>query len=115
MLVKKWMSRKVIAVDPDDSMLNAVNLLREHDIRMLPVIKDGKLVGGVTDRDIKRSSALHATTLEIHELMYLISKALFLKWMPSLKNRETAWTGSGKKTTCVAPAEITAPTHGSPT
>lgn len=74
MLVKNWMSRKVITVGPDDSMLNAVNLLREHDIRMLPVLRDGKLVGVVTDRDIKRSSASDATTLEIHELMYLISK-----------------------------------------
>ncbi len=74
MLVKNWMSRKVITVGPDDSMLNAVNLLREHDIRMLPVLKDGRLIGVVTDRDIKRSSASDATTLEIHELMHLISK-----------------------------------------
>jgi len=33
-----------------------------------------KLVGIVTDRDIKRSSASDVTSLEIHELLYLISK-----------------------------------------
>lgn len=74
MLVKKWMSTKVVSIGPEDSMLNAVNLLREHHIGRLPVLKDGKLVGILTDRDVKRSSASDASTLEIHELMYLISK-----------------------------------------
>ena len=37
-------------------------------------MKRGKLVGIVTDRDLKRSSPSDATTLEIHELLYLISK-----------------------------------------
>jgi len=37
-------------------------------------MKRGKLVGIVTDRDLKRSSASDATTLEIHELLFLISK-----------------------------------------
>ena len=41
---------------------------------MVPVMKRGKLVGIVTDRDLKRSSPSDATTLEIHELLYLISK-----------------------------------------
>lgn len=48
--------------------------LKENDIRMLPVTKKGELVGIVTDRDLKRASASDATTLEVHELLYLISK-----------------------------------------
>ena len=43
-------------------------------IGMVPVMKRGKLVGIVTDRDLKRSSPSDATTLEIHELLFLISK-----------------------------------------
>ncbi len=74
MLVKNWMSQPVITIEASDSMLNAVNLLKEHDIRMLPVMKKGKLVGIVTDRDLKEASASDATTLEVHELLYLISK-----------------------------------------
>ncbi|MFO7965401.1 MAG: CBS and ACT domain-containing protein [Desulfobacterales bacterium] len=73
MLVKDWMSKTVVAVDADASMADAVKLLKEHHIRMLPVMSNGKLVGVVTDRDIKRASASDATTLEIHELLYLIS------------------------------------------
>ena len=74
MLVKNWMSKEVITADVNDSMQDAIKLLKEHDIRMLPVTKKGKLVGIVTDRDLKRASASDATTLEIHELLYLLSE-----------------------------------------
>jgi acetoin utilization protein AcuB len=67
------MSKPVITVDVNDSMQNAVKLLKQHDISMLPVMKKGRLVGIVTDRDLKRASASDATCLEIHELLYLIS------------------------------------------
>ncbi|MGD2036612.1 MAG: CBS and ACT domain-containing protein [Desulfobacterales bacterium] len=74
MLVKNWMSKKVITIDADDSMEDAMGLLKEHGIRRLPVMKNGKLVGIVTDRDLKNASASDATTLEIHELLYLLTK-----------------------------------------
>ena len=73
MLVKNWMSKKVISIDADDSMQDAMALLKEHGIRRLPVMKKGKLVGIVTDRDLKKASASDATTLEIHELLYLLT------------------------------------------
>ena len=74
MLVKNWMSAKVITTKPDASMADAVQLMRDHHIRILPVMKNKKLVGVVTDMDIKRASASDATMLEVHELLYLISK-----------------------------------------
>ena len=74
MLVKNWMSKNVIAIDIKDSMSDAIKLLKENDIRMMPVMKKGKLVGIVTDRDLKRASASDATTLDVHELLFLVSK-----------------------------------------
>jgi len=74
MLVTNWMSKNVITVDENDSMHDAMKLLKEHDIRMLPVMKKEKLIGIVTDRDLKRASASDATTLDVHELLYLITK-----------------------------------------
>lgn len=74
MLVKDWMSKPVITVDINDSMQEAMKLLNEHGIPMLPVTTRGKLVGIVTDRDLKRASPSESTTLEIHELLHLISK-----------------------------------------
>lgn len=43
--------------------------------------KKGKLVGIVTDRDLKEASASDATTLEIHELLYLLSQIKVIKIM----------------------------------
>lgn len=74
MLVKNWMSKEVATVDVNDSMQYASTLLKKNNIRGLPVMENGKLVGVVTDRDLKRASASDATSLEIHELLFLISK-----------------------------------------
>ncbi|MDP3283500.1 MAG: CBS domain-containing protein, partial [Desulfobacterales bacterium] len=74
MLVKNWMSKNVITIDADDSMQHAIKLLKEHKINLLPVMKKGKLAGVITDRDLKKSSPSEATTLDMHELLYLLSK-----------------------------------------
>jgi acetoin utilization protein AcuB len=72
MLVKNWMSVNVITVDENEPMSEATRLMKENDIRMLPVLKKDKLTGIITDRDLKRASASDATSLEIHELLYLL-------------------------------------------
>jgi len=74
MLVKNWMSKTIITIDENDSMNKVMDLMKEHAIGMVPVMKKDMLVGIVTDRDLKRSSPSDATTLEIHELLFLISK-----------------------------------------
>ena len=74
MLVRNWMCRDVITIDKNDSMQDAARLLKKYGISRLPVMKKGKLVGIVTDRDLKRASASDANTLEIHDLIYLLSE-----------------------------------------
>lgn len=74
MLVKNWMTKDVITINADDSMSDATKMLKEHHISRVPVMKNGKLVGIVTDRDLKRASASDASSLEIHELLFLLSK-----------------------------------------
>ncbi|MCD6561102.1 MAG: CBS domain-containing protein [Deltaproteobacteria bacterium] len=74
MLAKDWMTSTVITVDVNKSMQDAMNLLKKNEIRMLPVMKGGSMVGIVTDRDLKNAQASDTTTLDIHELLYLISK-----------------------------------------
>jgi acetoin utilization protein AcuB len=74
MLVKNWMSKPVVTIEEDDSMQEAIKRMKECDIRRLPVVSKDKLVGIVTDGDLKRASASDATSLEVHELIYLISK-----------------------------------------
>jgi acetoin utilization protein AcuB len=74
MLVKNWMNKEVITIEADDSMQRAISLMKDHRVRMLPVLQSGKLVGVVSDTDLKRSSASDATMLDVHEMLYLISK-----------------------------------------
>jgi acetoin utilization protein AcuB len=74
MLLRNWMTRDPITVDPETSMMDAEHLMKEHKIRCLPVVKGKKLVGIITDRNIKAASASSATTLDMHELLYLLAK-----------------------------------------
>ena len=75
MNVGKRMMRNPVYVDENDSMKKAMDLLKEHEIRHLPVLKDGeKLVGILTERDIKQASPSPATALEIREIYYLLDK-----------------------------------------
>ena len=74
MLVKNWMSKEVITVDADDSMQNAIYIMQEQDIKILPVMKNGNIVGIITDRDLKKASPSDATTLDMHELYFWFPK-----------------------------------------
>lgn len=52
--VRDCMSPDPAFVAPTDSLERVIQLLRRRDIRSVPVIEDGKLVGIVTDRDIRQ-------------------------------------------------------------
>jgi acetoin utilization protein AcuB len=75
MLVKYWMTKNVITVNPDVSMRSAMEIIKKQHIRQLPVMtREGKLRGMLSDGDLKRASASDATTLDVHELIYLLDK-----------------------------------------
>ena len=74
MLVKGWMTTDVISVDGETSLMKASLLMKEHNIRRLPVVRKGKVVGIVTDTDLKEASPSKATTLDIYEINYLLSE-----------------------------------------
>ncbi len=75
MHVGRKMTTDLITVTPDTPLVNARDLLRERNIKQLPVVDDqGNLVGILTDRDIKQAWASPATTLSIYELTYVLQK-----------------------------------------
>jgi acetoin utilization protein AcuB len=53
MLVKKFMSSKLVTVSEEASIAEAVNLLKKHSIRHLPVVKGEKVVGLVTETELR--------------------------------------------------------------
>ncbi len=74
MLVGERMSKPVITISPDMTLPDAINLLKTERIRRAPVVKDGKLVGIVSDKDLINASPSPATSLSIWEMNYLLSK-----------------------------------------
>lgn len=74
MFVGERMSRPVISVSPDAPINEVLAMFRKEHIRRAPVMKTGKLVGIVSERDLLNASPSSATTLSVWELNYLISK-----------------------------------------
>ncbi|GAB4458349.1 MAG: CBS and ACT domain-containing protein [Anaerolineales bacterium] len=74
MFVGDRMSRPVISVSPETPISDALVMFKKEHIRRAPVMKDGKLVGIVSEKDLLNASPSSATTLSIWEMNYLISK-----------------------------------------
>ena len=74
MFVGERMSRPVITVAPETPVHDALAMFKKEHIRRAPVIKDGKLLGIVTENDLQNASPSPATTLSVWEMNYLISK-----------------------------------------
>jgi acetoin utilization protein AcuB len=74
MLVKDFMKRDPITVKKDDSFRYALKLIRKEGIKHLPVLEGKRVVGIVTDRDLRQAAPSPATSLEIHELNYLLER-----------------------------------------
>lgn len=74
MLVKEWMAANPIVIDENTSIMKATQIMKEHGIRRIPVLRGNSLVGIVSDRDIKEAAPSKATTLDVHELYYLLSE-----------------------------------------
>ncbi len=74
MLIKDWMTRDPVTITDDTSLIRAIHIISEHHFRRLPVMSAGRLVGMVTDRDLKAASPSRATTLDVHEMYYLMAE-----------------------------------------
>lgn len=74
MLVKERMSQPVISVAPGLPIMEALNLMKRERIRRAPVMKNGKMIGIVSERDLLEASPSDATSLSVWEINYLLSR-----------------------------------------
>jgi acetoin utilization protein AcuB len=74
MLVRDRMSRTVITLDEDTPIIKALNIMKDNNIRRLPVTKNEKITGMVTDRDLKEATPSKVTSLDVHEIYRLLSE-----------------------------------------
>jgi len=52
--VKNWMAKNVVTIDPDATLQEAIELMHQYSIRHLPVIENGKMVGLVTESNLRQ-------------------------------------------------------------
>jgi acetoin utilization protein AcuB len=72
--VGDWMTPNPMTIEEDSSVIEAIHVLKEKNIRRLPVMAKGKLVGLVTEKMLFGYMPAKATTLDQWELHYLLSK-----------------------------------------
>jgi len=73
-LVKNWMSKDVVTIPPDTNLFDAHQLMTEKQIRRLPVVKKGDVIGIVTLGDVREAEPSNATSLTVWEMNYLLAK-----------------------------------------
>lgn len=68
MIVRRWMTTEVVTIKKEASIQDALSLMKQHSVRHLPVVDDGRvLLGWVTDADLRGvliASMLEELTLE---------------------------------------------------
>ena len=74
MLVSEMMITDVATVSENDSLNKAFQILYERNHKVLPVVKDGKLCGLLTDKLLSEVRPSKATSLSVYEINYLMSK-----------------------------------------
>jgi acetoin utilization protein AcuB len=80
--IREKIERNPVTISPDASFFEARNIIHEKGVRHLPVVdKTNRLVGIVTDRDIRKTAPSDATMLSIQELNYLLGKVKVSSFM----------------------------------
>ncbi len=56
LLVRNWMTQIIATLSPEASVAEALTLCRERRVRHIPILEEGRLVGTVSDRDLRDAS-----------------------------------------------------------
>lgn len=56
LLVRDWMTRNLVTLSPEARVAEALTLCRKRRIRHIPILEEGRLVGIVSDRDLRDAS-----------------------------------------------------------
>mgnify|MGYP003547005273 CR=1 FL=1 len=106
MLVGERMSRPVITVSPDAPINDVLAMFRKEHIRRAPVIKNGKLVGIVSQTDLLNASPSPVTTLSVWEMNHLLSKVTVSRVMSKKIRTVNAGTPIEEAARIMADAKI---------
>jgi len=74
MLVNDWMHTPVIMIDAAESLARAADLMMKNKISVLPVTSENKLVGIITDRDLKRAAPSDISMPDIKDIIFHLAR-----------------------------------------
>lgn len=74
MRISEKMNKDVVTISRNDTVEVAMKTMRDHNIRHLPVVDGGKLVGLLSLSDLRRAMPSQVTTLGVHEATYLFDR-----------------------------------------
>ena len=74
MYVKNRMTMNPYTIAFDAPITDVIELMREKNLKRVPVVNGEKVVGMLTRSDIQKVSPTKATTLSIYEINYLLAK-----------------------------------------
>lgn len=74
MFVKNKMTTSPFTIASDSTIPDAHEIMAKNDVKRLPVMKNGKLVGVVSREDIAQASPSKATSFSVGELTYLLAR-----------------------------------------
>ena len=74
MRIRDVMTKNPLTVEPETLVLDAQRIMKENNVRRLPVVEKGKVVGIVTKHDLLEAAPSPATSLSVYELNYLLAR-----------------------------------------
>lgn len=86
MLVKDYMTRHPVMVDPDMSIVEAQNIMSETQVRHLPVTGEGKRLVGLITRQRMRIPPTELASLNVWEITRFLSNLCVRDVMVKRKN-----------------------------
>jgi CBS domain-containing protein len=79
--IAEWMSSPPVVIPPTTTLAAAQHLMERRQVRRLPVMQDGQLMGIVTWGDLRAAWPSAATTLSMHEWRDLLEQATVAECM----------------------------------
>ncbi|MGE5398066.1 MAG: CBS and ACT domain-containing protein [Chitinophagales bacterium] len=83
MRVRDKMSVRVIVISPDASIEEAYKLMRERNVRRLPVIERGKMIGMITRSDIYRAAPSSVVPMQERQQTQVMAKTKVRDVLPA--------------------------------
>lgn len=79
--VRDIMTSPALTIAPDTTAPTAIALMRQHNIRHLPVVESGRLVGMISRGDLREASIAAGINADQYELHFMLNKLTVAKLM----------------------------------